>query len=396
MFRIRPSVNSGARPVHTAVMIVCALMTAGFCLAVMVITSGAKTSLESAEKRYGADLVVVVEGAERDTQGALLMGLPVQAWMPRSETAAVAAVPGVAVASPQLYLGTIKDSPYTSHASLFIVAVDPATDFALGPWSPHAEVAALADREAVGGASVRLPLDGEPLVIYGYELDLRASLVPTGTSVDRSVFVTFATAADILRRTALQSEQGFTIPAESVSSILVKVAPGYEPRQVADQIRTQVPGVSPITRPDLFGSFQEQMEGQQTVMLVVLAVILALSLGVILLVFSMVVHERRREIGVLRALGATQGGVLRSLLGSAVLLATIGAVCGLLLGGLVLFFFRNALTDAFGFPFLFPSAGKFALFVLGGLAVALAGVLVAAFLPAYRISRQDPAVSMRE
>jgi putative ABC transport system permease protein len=131
-------------------------------------------------------------------------------------------------------------------------------------------------------------------------------------------------------------------------------------------------------------------------MLVILAVILALSLAVIVLVFSMVVNERRREIGVLRALGATQGAVLRSLLTSAVVLALVGAVAGIVLSGLVLFFFRNALTDAFGFPFLFPSAASFALLVVIGLAVALGGVLLAAFIPTYRISRQDPALSMRE
>ena len=110
----------------------------------------------------------------------------------------------------------------------------------------------------------------------------------------------------------------------------------------------------------------------------------------------MVVNERRREIGVLRALGATRGGVLRSLLTGAAVLALGGGSVGIILSGLVLFFFRHKLVSLFGFPFLFPSLPNLLLLVVIGLAVALAAVMLAAFIPAYRISRQEPAVSMRE
>jgi ABC-type antimicrobial peptide transport system permease subunit len=108
------------------------------------------------------------------------------------------------------------------------------------------------------------------------------------------------------------------------------------------------------------------------------------------------VNERRREIGVLRALGATRGSVLRSLLTGAGVLALGGGITGIILSSLVLFFFRHRLVGVFGFPFPFPSLPNLLLLVVIGLAVAMAAVMLAAFIPAYRISRQEPAVSMRE
>jgi ABC-type antimicrobial peptide transport system permease subunit len=58
--------------------------------------------------------------------------------------------------------------------------------------------------------------------------------------------------------------------------------------------------------------------------------------------------------------------------------------------------FHTLLSSAVGFPFLFPAFGRLAGQLLLGLALALAVVCVAAALPALRVSRQDPADSMRE
>ena len=47
-------------------------------------------------------------------------------------------------------------------------------------------------------------------------------------------------------------------------------------------------------------------------------------------------------------------------------------------------------------PFLLPQVPALLVQVVAGLAVALLSVTLAALLPAYRISRLDPSIAMRE
>ena len=381
---------------RSCIIVTCALLVAGFALATTLIVRGSEDSLRAAQQRLGADIVVVPEGAESDAQGALLMGAPMRLRMPTANVQKVAAVPGVAAASPQLSLATVVGSAYCSAPNMFVVAYDPASDFTLGPWLEERLGEPLRPGRSVGGTFVFVPPGDRQITIYGFHLTLAGNLEPTGTTIDQSLFITFETARAMGRLPAVQAEQGFVNPDDFVSAVMVKVAPGFDPKLVAAEIRRSVPGASPINSPELFGSFRTQMEGQRAGMLTILGVVLALSLAIIVLIFSMAVNERRREIGVLRALGATRGAVLRSLLTGAAALALCGGLAGIVLSGLILYFFRHKLVSLFGFPFLFPSLPTLLLLVVIGLAVALAGVMLAAFIPAYRISRQEPAVSMRE
>jgi len=397
-------------PFRSTVVVLCALLVAGFSLAAVLIVRGAGESLELAETRFGADIIVVPDGAERQARGALLMATPMNVWMPSTTVDEVRAIAGIGSASPQLYLSTLRGpreeqlqgmdaqgaQPYFPSDSMFLVAYDPSSDFALGPWLPEGTTNSLSPSQSFAGADLSMPEDAESISVLGLDLTLKARLRAAGTSLDESLFISLDTAERILATDVLENAQGFAVPEDSISSILIKVSPDADPEAVAALIGDAIPGVVPLTSPDLFALFRSQMRAQRTGMLAILGVILALSLAVVALVFSMVTNQRRREIGVLRALGSSRARVLCSVLSSAALLALIGGVTGVALAGVAVFLFRQILSDVFGFPFSFPSTFSLLVLIVVGLSIALAAVLVAAFIPAYRVGRQDPALSMRE
>lgn len=121
-----------------------------------------------------------------------------------------------------------------------------------------------------------------------------------------------------------------------------------------------------------------------------LAGIAAVSLSVagvgIMNVMLVSVSERTREVGLLKALGASRGQVLRAFLVEAALLSTAGGILGLLAGWAGIAVLRGVFP---GFPVAAPFWA-----VAAALAVSVSVGLVFGVLPARRASRLDPVVAL--
>ena len=374
----------------------CALLVSGLALGTLLITRGAQDSLRLALDRLGADIIVVPPDAEAKVETALLMGMPTKVWMSENRVGQVREVKGVAQASSQLYLASLSNAACCSVSNMFMVAFDPASDFTIQPWLEKTIGGGLKLGEVVGGTFVFVPEGEQNIKLYNYLLTLKANLEPTGTNLDQSMFLTLETARDMSRMSRERAEEPLEVPDGKVSAVLVKVADGADPDKVAVSILKDVPGVAPVVGPKMFATFRSQMNAALTSMVLVLGLTLGLSLIFIALVFSMATHERRREIGVLRALGASRAAVVRSLLLQAAILTSAGALIGAVVAAVGIYLFRDYIVTRVGFPFLFPSIPNLLAFLAVGLAIALVGVVLAVLAPAVRASRQDPAHAMRE
>jgi lipoprotein-releasing system permease protein len=110
-------------------------------------------------------------------------------------------------------------------------------------------------------------------------------------------------------------------------------------------------------------------------------------------VLVVVVVQKSREIGILRAMGISQGQILRVFLLQGGLLALGGSVAGCALGAGALVLWHHYARNADGTP-LFPLMLDTAMFAAALLLAVLTGLL-AAFAPALRAARLEPVVAIR-
>jgi putative ABC transport system permease protein len=383
-----------ATPIQSGLVFTCTLLVSSLLLSTSLITRGAQDSLQLVQSRLGADIVVVPEGVADDVGMALLMGQPVESWMPAQIADQIAHIPGVERISTQLYLSSLANAPCCS-AKMFVMAFDPATDFTVAPWLSHELGQGLQTMEAIGGSDIFVPYGEQYLLLYGSEIDLRAILEPTGTGLDTTLFLTFDTAERVAEGSLTRAVQPLQIPADSISAALIRVTAEFDPRVVALQIMHDVPGVTAVPSPRFFQTFQNQLGVLRRDMLFVLSATSALSLLLIGSLFAIAAYTHRREIGVLRALGATRGEVFKTLILEVVLLTLSGGAVGAALASLGVYLFRNLIIASTGVTFLFPGWPKLLALAFWTLSAAIVGVTVATLLPSIWISSQDPTETMR-
>ena len=126
---------------------------------------------------------------------------------------------------------------------------------------------------------------------------------------------------------------------------------------------------------------------------IIRGVVLAVVVLGIASVLVVSVVQKQREIGILRAMGATRGQVLRLFLVQGAVVGAIGSVVGLLLAVALIFLFTRFVLGSDGLP-LFDISLPLSTALQVALVATVCGVL-AAVAPARRAARLDPAQAIR-
>jgi putative ABC transport system permease protein len=173
---------------------------------------------------------------------------------------------------------------------------------------------------------------------------------------------------------------------EDIAFALVAGQPGADPEVIK---RAEVGALQsfPTAKPQTIADFKEEQNKQVDSLVGLVYALLSLSVIVALLgiinTLALSVHERTRELGMLRAVGMSRRQVRRMVRGESVITAAIGAVLGIVLGVAFAAILSRPLADE-GFVFELPVGTLITVAILA----ALAGVL-AATPPARRAARVD-------
>jgi len=185
----------------------------------------------------------------------------------------------------------------------------------------------------------------------------------------------------------LDSLQELTGQDGKVSAFYVKCKhPGYV-SATASAIEDEFPGLNTITMGALADEMAEGMAGLDEFIGAVTGLALLVAGLVILLTTYTVVLERTREIGILKALGASRTFITRVILSETLLLCTAGAAVGLGLAWLM------KLGIGIRYPLLTVEMTVSRTFGYGALGIAVGAL--AGIVPALYAATRDPAETLR-
>jgi lipoprotein-releasing system permease protein len=200
--------------------------------------------------------------------------------------------------------------------------------------------------------------------------------------------------------TALESAQDFFGFGQAVTGLEIRIRDMFQAVRVAEEI------LKPLQRPDLRANNWIElnrnlftwMKLEKAVMFIILSLIVLVAAFNIVSTLFMVVLEKRRDIGVLKALGASDGAVLRIFLWKGFLIGAAGTLLGAVLGAALIEVLRRyPLITLPGDVYfieklpLRPELGDFVAVILAAFVLCVA----AAAWPAWRASRLDPVESIR-
>jgi len=340
--------------------------------ALLALSAGIERALDREISSIGANILLLPEGCPYELTLALMQGTSAFEHIPPGALPDVQAVANVELAVP-VAVGKAKVNGQ-------LTSIYGTTDEILGvrQWGIGSFEGAVVGSDVAEKLGLEL---GDVLAISLYtsaELEVTQILVPTHGRDDTFVFVPLATAQSVL---------GI---GEELSAILVRT------RRASDTTETQyalgrMSDIQAVPPSDIFQRLMELFSSIKQTLILITGIAIVAGILTTMNTMTMAVHERKKEIGILRALGSTKRKVFNLFVRESVLLSLAGGAVGLGLGFLATLFLPS--NSGFGLE----ATPQFSIvYVLVCLAVAMVVGVASSLYPAMAAASTEPIRTLRE
>ena len=360
--------NTRRQPQRTAVTASALMIGVALVVLVAIFAAGLRATIDQGiDEQVKAVSIVTHE----DNFSPLAAGIP----------AALEKVDGVsAVSKVRFATGRLKGET----GNTTVTGIDPGTirDVVTLEWKQGSD--AVLGELTGNGAAITSDYASQHDLQVGDEMVLTA---PRGNEVTYTVKGVYEPGAGVIGGVLVDNaslERDWD--AKDIAFALVAGEPGANPEDVKEGEKAALAGF-PAAKPQTIDDFKDEQAKQVDQLVGLVYALLSLSVIVALLgivnTLALSVHERTRELGLLRAVGMSRRQVRRMVRAESVITAAIGALLGIVLGIAFAAIVSRPLAED-GFVFELPVGTLVAVVILA----AIAGVL-AAIQPARRAAKVD-------
>lgn len=368
-----------------------ALTLSGVALSVCVLVSllglgiGYRTSLIHSIDRLGYHVLVTSKGCPYEAATLLMQGGVIPMYMDEAIHREILRDADVATTT-RLFLGSL---PVHREGFSLITGIEnsflemkPWLTFQRGKWFNES-----ATDEVILGYSVAAYYrknigDDFPLKGLGQTFRVRGIFDRSGTQDDGTIFVPLGVAQRLFDKK--EKLTGIGVKLKDLSRI-----DGFSERVF------EIPSVQVITMAQVQRTLLDLLGTARFFIGTVAIVAVAIAVLGVMNTMLIAVFERTREIGVMRAIGASRGDVFALICAEALTICTIGGIAG---GGIAVLGSRLA-SEAVRAILPFAPSGALVqidgILLIGGIAMAAGMGILAGIIPGWRASRLHPIAWMR-
>ncbi len=378
------------RVLYTSLGVVIGVTT---IVAVLTIALAGETNIYGQLEKYGANLIVMPAISDIDvglgglSLGTLAVGenyisedkLPEIKQITDGkirEALGIEDEGDIATIAPKLYMNTEVNG-----TSVIVVGVDPQEERKLKTWWRISKGRYLeAPGEALVGATAAELLEfnvGDKIALNGREVTVTGILEETGSNEDYQIFLPIETAQETFNKEGL------------VSSIDVRALCSACPTAViADSINENIPGVRAVAVKQIAETEMGMMEKISKFLLALAGITLAVGCFGVVNTMMTSVHERIKDIGIMRAVGASRNQIIKIFLYEAIIIGVAGGFLGYIAGTLLAYIAGPLIFGGVAVTYV-PQ------YFLPSLVLATFIAVIATVYPAFRASKIKVADSFR-
>jgi putative ABC transport system permease protein len=385
------------KPFRTYALTLAVAIAGGAVFSTATVMWGVERSLDLGFSKFGADLLVVPKGALVGMKTALLTGEPSTFYMDLSLADRLRTLKGIRQVTPQLFLTTAEGS-HCIIGNAFLVGFDPHNDFTVMPWLKQKLPRELKLTDAIVGANNPYQLGGS-VYFYGQYFTVYGKLDRTGIGLyDNAIFIQIEKAYELA-----ENAKKFTDVAPlgfakgQVSALLVQLE-RTAPVNVVRFAISRYPEVKVISAGNIVTSVRQNLAALFTGTVFLSAVLIIANILMISAIFSTIINERKKELGLLRAIGAKKQHIFQLVMVEAGLLTAAGGVLGVMLGAVLMRIYRRTIgfhLESLNIPFLWPAWSDITLLALAAITLSIMVGIFGAMYPAVAASRVDPYEAIR-